>query len=179
MKAAALDAAHAAMVRLHEEASGLAPHQEARLLRLRATALGMRLQTSGDEAHVAPVLAEADLLLAFATRHDLGGQISGALLLRATTHALSGDLPAAVTAIDGVLDRLKAHGPPGTCPVRSRCAVGSSSASGTRRPRRRTWPRGCDWPPTGRPTWSTPPASTPIWPRSACTSAALTRHCGT
>lgn len=132
VKAAALDAAHAAMVRLHEEASGLAPHQEARLLRLRATALGMRLQTSGDEAHVAPVLAEADLLLAFATRHDLGGQISGALLLRATTHALSGDLPAAVTAIDGVLDRLKAHGPawhlPRTLALRGRIQLGLRDA---------------------------------------------------
>ncbi|MFF2896666.1 hypothetical protein [Streptomyces sp. NPDC057966] len=128
VKAAALASAHAAIVRLHEEASGLAPHQEARLLRLRATALGMRLQTSGDEAHVAPVLAEADLLLAFATRHDLGGQISGALLLRATTHALSGDLPAAVTAIDGVLDRLKAHGPawhlPRTLALRGRIQLG-------------------------------------------------------
>ncbi|MFF8418202.1 hypothetical protein [Streptomyces sp. NPDC015680] len=128
VKVAALASAHAAMVRLHEEASGLAPHQEARLLRLRATALGMRLQTSGDEAHVAPVLAEADLLLAFATRHELGGQISGALLLRATTHALSGDLPAAVTVIDGVRDRLKAHGPawhlPRTLALRGRIQLG-------------------------------------------------------
>ncbi|MEL5958544.1 tetratricopeptide repeat protein [Streptomyces sp. CLV115] len=128
VKVAALAAAHADMVRLHEEASGLAPHQEARLLRLRATALGMRLQTSGDEAHVAPVLAEADLLLAFATRHDLGGQISGALLLRGTTHALSGDLPAALTVIDGVLDRLKAHGPawhlPRTLALRGRLQLG-------------------------------------------------------
>ncbi|MEU2669917.1 hypothetical protein ABZ622_13780 [Streptomyces sp. NPDC007164] len=132
VKVAALAAAHAAMVRLHEEASGLAPHQEARLLRLRATALGMRLQTSGDEAHVAPVLAEADLLLAFATRHDLGGQISGALLLRATTHALAGDLPAAVTVIDGVLDRLKAHGPawhlPRTLALRGRLQLGLRDA---------------------------------------------------
>ncbi|MFD0341688.1 hypothetical protein ACFVH0_23935 [Streptomyces sp. NPDC127117] len=127
-KVAALSAAHASMVRLHEGTPGLAPHQEARLLRLRATALGMRLQTSGDEEHVAAVLAEVDLLLAFATRHDLGGQISGALLLRATTHALAGDLPAAVTVIDGVLDRLKAHGPawhlPRTLALRGRLQLG-------------------------------------------------------
>ncbi|MFD9321478.1 hypothetical protein ACFWDQ_28085 [Streptomyces sp. NPDC060053] len=110
-KAAALTAAHASLVRLHEETPGLAPFQEARLLRLRATALGLRLQTSGSDAHVAPVLAEVELLHAFATRHDLGGQISGALLLRASTHAISGDLPAAVTEIDALLDRLKAHGP--------------------------------------------------------------------
>ncbi|WP_329225744.1 hypothetical protein [Streptomyces canus] len=110
-KAAALTAAHVSMVRLHEETTGLAPYQEARLLRLRATALGLRLQTTGSKEHVAPVFAEADLLHAFATRHDVAGQISGALMLRASTHAISGDLPAAVTEIDALLDRLKAHGP--------------------------------------------------------------------
>lgn len=110
-KAAALTAVHASMVRLHEETPGLAPHQEARLLRLRATALGLRLQTTGSEEHVAPVFAEAELLRQFATRHDIDGQLSGALLLRASTHAISGDLPAAVTEIDALLDRLKAHGP--------------------------------------------------------------------
>ncbi len=110
-KAAALTAAHASMVRLHEETPGLAPYQEARLLRLRATALGLRLQTTGSEEHVAPVFAEVDLLHAFATRPDVIGQISGALHLRASTHAVSGDLPAAVTEIDALLDRLKEHGP--------------------------------------------------------------------
>jgi tetratricopeptide (TPR) repeat protein len=110
-KAAALTAAHASVVRLHEETTGLAPYQEARLLRLRATTLGLRLQTTGSKEHVAPVFAEADLLQAFATRHDVAGQISGALMLRASTHAISGDLPAAVTEIDALLDRLKAHGP--------------------------------------------------------------------
>ncbi|MFI6437769.1 hypothetical protein [Streptomyces sp. NPDC050759] len=110
-KAAALTAAHASVVRLHEETAGLAPYLEARLLRLRATALGLRLQTTGSKEHVAPVFAETELLHAFASRHDLAGQISGALLLRASTHAISGDLPAAVTEIDALLDRLKAHGP--------------------------------------------------------------------
>ncbi|MGW6603174.1 hypothetical protein [Streptomyces sp. NPDC055036] len=110
-KAAAFSVAHASMVRLHEETPGLTPYQEARLLRLRATALGTRLQTSESEEHVAPVFAEVDLLHAFATRHDVVGQISGALLLRAGTYAMSGDLSAAVTEVDGLLDRLKAHGP--------------------------------------------------------------------
>jgi tetratricopeptide (TPR) repeat protein len=110
-KAAALTAVHASVVRLHEETTGLAPYQEARLLRLRATALALRLQTTPSEEHVAPVFAEADLLQTFATRHDLPGQISGALMLRASTHAISGDLPAAVAEIDALLDRLKAHGP--------------------------------------------------------------------
>ncbi|MFF9350259.1 hypothetical protein [Streptomyces sp. NPDC014734] len=110
-KAAALAAAHAAVVRLHEETSGLAPYIEARLLRLRATTLGLRLQTSGSEEHMAPVLAEADLLHAFATRHDIGGQLAHALLLRTSTYAICGDLPTAVTEVDGLLDRLKAHGP--------------------------------------------------------------------
>ncbi|MFH9008671.1 hypothetical protein ACH4E5_36220 [Streptomyces afghaniensis] len=110
-QAAALTAAHASMVRLHKETSGLAPYQEARLLRLRATALGLRLQTSRSEEHIAPAFAEVDLLHEFATRHDVVGQISGALLLRASTHAISGDLPAAVTGIDVLLDRLRAHGP--------------------------------------------------------------------
>ncbi|MDQ0829404.1 tetratricopeptide (TPR) repeat protein [Streptomyces achromogenes] len=110
-KAAALTDAHTAVVRLHEGTPGLAPYLEARMLRLRATALGLRLQTTGDKAHIAPVLAEVDLLHAFATRHDLPGQISGSLLLRASTYALSGDLPAAVAEIDALLDRLKTHGP--------------------------------------------------------------------
>ncbi|MEU9286167.1 hypothetical protein AB0D57_15940 [Streptomyces sp. NPDC048275] len=131
-KAAALTAAHASLVRLHEETPGLAPYQEARLLRLRATALGLRLQTSGSEEHVAPVLAEVDLLHAFATRHDITGQISGALLLRASTCAISGDLPAAVSEIDAVLDRLKACGPawhlPRTLGLRGRLQLGLQDA---------------------------------------------------
>ncbi|MEU0971192.1 hypothetical protein ABZ357_39460 [Streptomyces sp. NPDC005917] len=131
-KAAALTAAHAALVRLHEETPGLAPYQEARLLRLRATALGLRLQTSRNEEHIAPVLAEVDLLLAFATRHDIAGQISGAHLLRASTYALSGDLPAALTEIDALLGRLKAHGPawhlPRTLGLRGRLQLGLSDA---------------------------------------------------
>ncbi|MDQ0585348.1 hypothetical protein [Streptomyces rishiriensis] len=110
-KVEALTAVHASTVRLHEDTPGLEPYQEARLLRLRATALGLRLQTSGSEEHVAPVLAEVDLLQAFATRHDLDWQISGARMLRASTYALSRDLPAAVTELDALLDRLKAHGP--------------------------------------------------------------------
>ncbi|MET9527487.1 hypothetical protein [Streptomyces coeruleorubidus] len=131
-KAAALTAAHASIVRLHEETPGLAPHLEARLLRMRATALGLRLQTSGSREHVAPVLAEVELLHAFATRHDVVGQVSGALLLRASTYALSGDLPAAVSEIDTLLDRLKAHGPawhlPRTLGLRGRLQLGLQDA---------------------------------------------------
>ncbi|MCG7202456.1 hypothetical protein [Streptomyces arenae] len=131
-KAAALTAAHAALVRLHEETSGLAPYLEARLLRLRATALGLRLQTSRNEEHAAPVFAEVDLLLDFATRHDIAGQVSGALLLRASAHAVSGDLPAAVSEIDALLDRLKAHGPawhlPRTLGLRGRIQLGLRDA---------------------------------------------------
>ncbi|WP_336320035.1 hypothetical protein [Streptomyces lavendofoliae] len=131
-KAARFTAAHQAMVRLHEETPGLAPHQEARLLRMRATALGLRLQTSGSEEHVAPAFAEADRLLAFATRHDITGQISGALLLRAGTHAVSGDLPAALTEADALLDRLKERGPawhlPRTLGLRGRLRLGLRDA---------------------------------------------------
>ncbi|MPY60331.1 hypothetical protein [Streptomyces spongiae] len=131
-KAAALTDAHASMVRLHDETPGLAPFQEARLLRLRATALGLRLQTSRSEEHVAPVLAEVDVLHAFATRHDLAGQLSGALLLRVSTYAISGDLPAAVTEIDALLDRLKAQGPawhlPRTRGLRGRLQLGLRDA---------------------------------------------------
>ncbi|MFF5157741.1 hypothetical protein ACFY3N_16045 [Streptomyces sp. NPDC000348] len=131
-KAAALTAAHASMVRLHEETPGLTPRQEARLLRLRATALGMRLQVSGDEEHIAPVLAEVDLLHTFATRHEVGTQIAGALLLRATTYAMTGDLPAALTATDGALDRLREHGPawylPRTLALRGRLHLGLQDA---------------------------------------------------
>ncbi|GCB53174.1 hypothetical protein [Streptomyces sp. NL15-2K] len=131
-KAAALTAAHASMVRMHEETPGVDPFQEARLLRMRATALALRLQTSGSEEHVAPVLAEVDQLHAFASRHDIVGQISGALLLRASTYAISGDLPAAVTEIDALLDRLKAHGPawhlPRTLGLRGRLQLGLQDA---------------------------------------------------
>ncbi|GAA2480371.1 hypothetical protein [Streptomyces longisporus] len=131
-KAAALTAAHASMVRLHEETPGLAPFQEARLLRLRATALALRLQTSRSDEHVAPVLAEVDLLHAFATRHDIVGQISGALQLRASTYAISGHLPAAVTQTDALLDRLKEHGPawhlPRTLGLRGRLQLGLRDA---------------------------------------------------
>ncbi|MFH9706268.1 hypothetical protein ACH4MW_04240 [Streptomyces luteogriseus] len=123
-KAAGLTAAHASMVRMHEETPGLTPHQEARLLRLRASALAQRLQTTGSQEHVAPVFAEADLLRAFATRHDLAVQVSVAHLLRATTYALSGDLPTAVTETDALLERLRTHGPawhlPRTCGLRGR-----------------------------------------------------------
>ncbi|MER7517193.1 hypothetical protein [Streptomyces sp. NPDC126499] len=110
-KAAALTAAHGDIVRLQEETPGLAPYQEARLLRLRVTALALRLQTSVTEENVAAVLAEVDLLHAFATRHDVIGQISGALRMRASTYAISGDLPAALTETDALLDRLRTHGP--------------------------------------------------------------------
>lgn len=131
-KAAALTAAHTSMVRLHEETPGLAPYQEARLLRLRATALALRLQTSRSDEHVAPVLAEVDLLHAFANRHDIVGQVSGALQLRASTYAISGDLPAAVTETDALLDRLKAHGPawhlPRTLGLRGRLQLGLRDA---------------------------------------------------
>ncbi|MFF5955065.1 hypothetical protein [Streptomyces luteogriseus] len=123
-KAARLTAAHASMVRMHEETPGLTPHQEARLLRLRASALAQRLQTTGSQEHVTAVFAEADLLREFATRHDLAVQISIAHLLRATTYAISGDLPTAVTEADALLERLRAHGPawhlPRTCGLRGR-----------------------------------------------------------
>lgn len=149
-KAAALTAAHASMVRLHEETSGLAPYQEARLLRLRATALGLRLQTSGSEEHVAPVLAEVDLLQEFATRHDLVGQISGALLLRASTYAISGDLPAAVTEIDALLDRLKTHGPawhlPRALGLRGRLQLGLQDARAAHTDLAEALRRAADWP---------------------------------
>ncbi len=108
---AALVDAYATLVRLHEEASGLAPFLEARLLRLRVSALGLRLQASGDREQVASVLAEAELLHDFATRHGLAGQIAGARLLRATTHAMSGDLPAALAETDALAGLLRTDGP--------------------------------------------------------------------
>ncbi|MFE2072972.1 hypothetical protein [Streptomyces misionensis] len=149
-RAAALTAAHAALVRLHEEASGLAPYQEARILRLRATALGLRLQTSRREEHIAPVFAEVDLLLAFATRHDIAVQVSGALMLRASTYALSGDLPAAVAELDALLDRLKAHGPawhlPRTLGLRGRVQLGLKDARAAHADLTESLRLAADWP---------------------------------
>ncbi|MFC9504757.1 hypothetical protein [Streptomyces sp. NPDC057002] len=149
-KAAALTAAHASMVRLHEETPGLTPYLEARLLRLRATALALRLQTSGSEEHVAPVFAEVELLHAFATRHDVAGQISGALLLRAGTHAMSGDLHAAVTEADALLDRLKAQGPawhlPRTLGLRGRLQLGLQDAQAAHADLTEGLRRAADWP---------------------------------
>ncbi|MGX1566162.1 hypothetical protein [Streptomyces sp. NPDC055506] len=149
-KAAALTAAHASMVRLHEETPGLTPYLEARLLRLRATALALRLQASGSEEHVAPVFAEVELLHAFATRHDIAGQISGALLLRAGTYAMSGDLPAAVTEADALLDRLKAQGPawhlPRTLGLRGRLRLGLQDAQAAHADLTEGLRRAADWP---------------------------------
>ncbi|MFF9295564.1 hypothetical protein ACH41C_00770 [Streptomyces althioticus] len=107
----ALSAAYATLVRLHEEAAGLAPFLEARLLRLRVSALGLRLQEAGDRQQVASVLAEAELLHDFAARHALAGQIAGARLLRATTHAMSGDLPTALAETDALVGLLRTDGP--------------------------------------------------------------------
>ncbi|OKJ22337.1 hypothetical protein AMK21_04425 [Streptomyces sp. CB00316] len=133
VKAAVLADAHAAVVRLQEEAPGLAPYIEGRLLRLRASALGVRLQTTGDQAHAAVVFAEADLLQEFATRHGLTTQVSGAMLLRAGTYALSGDLPAAVAEIDALRDRLASHGPawhlPRALGLRGRLQLGLRDAA--------------------------------------------------
>ncbi|MFF3994555.1 tetratricopeptide repeat protein [Streptomyces cyaneofuscatus] len=133
VKAAGLADAHAAVVRLQEEATGLAPYVEGRLLRLRASALGVRLQTSGDQAHAAVVFAEADLLQEFATRHGLTTQVSGAMLLRAGTYALSGDLPAAVAEIDALRDRLASDGPawhlPRALGLRGRLQLGLRDAA--------------------------------------------------
>ncbi|MGV9550656.1 hypothetical protein [Streptomyces ardesiacus] len=149
-KVAALSAAHAAMVRLHEETPGLVPYQEARLLRLRATALGLRLQASGSDEHVAPVLAEAGLLHAFATRHDVLGQIAGALLLRASTHAISGDLPAALAETDALLDRLKEHGPawhlPRALGLRARLRLGLKDAQAAHADLSEALRLAADWP---------------------------------
>ncbi|MFH8485037.1 hypothetical protein [Streptomyces longisporoflavus] len=131
-KTSALTATHATMVSLHEQTPDLAPYQEARLLRMRATALALRLQTSRSPEHVEPVFAEINLLQAFASRHGLAPQISGARLLRATTHALSGALLAAVTEADALLDQLKTHGPawhlPRTLGLRGRLQLGLHDA---------------------------------------------------
>ncbi|MEU1495016.1 hypothetical protein ACFYPA_21190 [Streptomyces sp. NPDC005775] len=128
----AMTAAHTAIVRLQEETPGLPPRQEGRLLRLRATSLCLRVQTTGDAEHVAAAFAEVDLLHTFAIRHDLRAQASGAALLRAGTHAVSGDLPAAVTELDTLLVRLKEHGPdwhlPRTFGLRGRINLGLRDA---------------------------------------------------
>ncbi|MFD7064005.1 hypothetical protein [Streptomyces sp. NPDC059906] len=149
-KAAALTAAHAAMVRLHEDTSGLATHQEARLLRLRATALGLRLQASGSDGHVAAVLDEIGLLHAFATRHDVLGQIAGALMLRASTYAIAGDLPAAVAETDALLERLKAHGPawhlPRALGLRARLRLGLQDAQAAHEDLGEALRLAADWP---------------------------------
>ncbi|GAA2916193.1 hypothetical protein ACFQZ0_12475 [Streptomyces erythrogriseus] len=129
---AALVDAYATLVRLHEEASGLAPFLEARLLRLRVSALGLRLQASGDPEQVASVLAEAELLHDFAARHGLAGQIAGAQLLRATTHAMSSDLPAALAETDALVGLLRTDGPawhlPRVLALRGRIQLGVGDA---------------------------------------------------
>ncbi|MEV8124176.1 hypothetical protein AB0P07_08675 [Streptomyces sp. NPDC085944] len=149
-KIAALTAAHAAMVRLYEETPGLAPYQEARLLRLRATALGLRLQTSGSDGHVTAVLDEVELLHAFATRHDILGQIAGALMLRASTYAIAGDLPAALAETDALLDRLKAHGPawhlPRALSLRARLRLGLQDAQAAHADLGEALRLAADWP---------------------------------
>lgn len=149
-RAAALTAAHASIVRLQQETSGLTPYQEARLLRLRATALGMRLQASQSDEHAAAVRAEVDLLHAFATRHDIAGQVTGARLMRASMHALCGDLPAAVAEIDDLLDRLRADGPawhlPHTLGLRGRFQLVLDDADAAHADLAEALQRAAEWP---------------------------------
>ncbi|NEA49979.1 hypothetical protein [Streptomyces sp. SID10815] len=149
-KAAALTDAHAAMVRLHEETPDLAPRQEARLLRLRASVLGLRLQTSGNEEHAAPAFAEIDLLHEHAVRHEVVGQVSGARLLRASTHALSGDLPAAVAEADALVERLRADGPawhlPRTLVLRGQIHLGLRDAEAAHADLTEALRLAADWP---------------------------------
>lgn len=156
-RVAALTAAHASVVGLHEGATALAPYQEARLLRLRATALGLRLQASGNQEHAAPVFAELDLLHTFASRHGIRGQISGARMLRATTHAMSGDLPAAITEIDAHLHDLREHGPawhlPRVLGLRGRLQLGTQDAEAAHASLSEGLRLAADWPAgTGDPT---------------------------
>ncbi|MEV6019957.1 MULTISPECIES: hypothetical protein [unclassified Streptomyces] len=150
-KSAALTAAHASVVALHEETPGLTPVHEARLLRLRASALGLRLQTSGDEEHAAPVFSEVDLLLEFATRHDIVGQVSGGLHLRAGAYALSGDLPAAVTTLDELIERLKEQGPawhlPRALGLMGRLRIGQRDAEAAHASLSEALRLAAEWPP--------------------------------
>jgi len=149
-KAAALSSVHAAVVRMQEGTPDLAPYQEARLLRLRATALGLRLQASGSEEHVAPVLAEVDLLHAFATRHGVVGQVAGARLLRASTYAISGDLPAARTETETLLAELKEQGPawhlPRALGLRARLQLGLRDARAAHADLTEALRLAADWP---------------------------------
>ncbi|MFF8486769.1 hypothetical protein [Streptomyces antibioticus] len=135
-RTAALTDAHASMVRMQEAATGLTPRFEGRLLRLRATALGLRLQVSRDKEFAAPALAEADLLLAHATEHDIAGQMCRAMMLRAGNHALAGELPTAVAEMDALLDRLRAQGPawhiPSALGLRGRLHLGLRDAESAR-----------------------------------------------
>ncbi|MYQ78770.1 MULTISPECIES: tetratricopeptide repeat protein [unclassified Streptomyces] len=131
-KAEGLTAGHAHVVRLHEETPGLTPCQEGRLLRMRASALCLRAQLTRSEEHLAAAAAEVEQLHTYATRHELAVQISGAVLLRAGTHALSGDLPTALTVLDAHADRLRQHGPawhlPRTLGLRGRFRMGLRDA---------------------------------------------------
>ncbi|MCF3962436.1 hypothetical protein L1885_12310, partial [Streptomyces fuscigenes] len=149
-EAAALAGAHASMVRLQEETPDLAPHQEARLLRLRATALGIRLQKTAGERDRAPVLAEVDLLRDFALRHGIAGQVSGALLLRASTYAVSGDLPGAVTEADALVERLEEEGPawhlPRALGLRGRLRLGLADARAAHADLTEALRRAAEWP---------------------------------
>lgn len=131
-KAEAMTGAHTALTRLHDEAEGLAPFQEARLLRMRSTALGMRLEAQPTEEHTAAAFAEVARLHDFAAAHDLPGQVCRALLLRASTYAIGGDLPAAKRELDGLAARLRAEGPdwhlPHTLGLRGRIHLGLRDA---------------------------------------------------
>ncbi|WP_405940258.1 hypothetical protein OG338_29465 [Streptomyces sp. NBC_00726] len=131
-KAEGLTAGHARVVRLHEDTPGLTPCQEGRLLRMRASALCLRAQLTRSDEHLASAAAEVEQLHTFATRHELAVQISGAVLLRAGTYALSGDLPTALTVLDAHVDHLRQHGPawhlPRTLGLRGRFKMGARDA---------------------------------------------------
>ncbi|MGW5353936.1 hypothetical protein ACWERV_25880 [Streptomyces sp. NPDC004031] len=133
-KAAAMTAAHTALTRLQAEAEDLAPYQEARLLRLRSTALGMRLEAQPTQEHTEAAFGEVELLHDFAVAHELDGQVCRAVLLRASTYAISGDLNAASRELDGLLTRLRAQGPawhlPHALGLRGRVHLGLRDADG-------------------------------------------------
>ncbi len=146
----ALTAAHAAIVRLHQETPGLTPQLEARLLRLRASALGLRLQTSRSQEHIAPAFADLDLLQEFAQRHGLANQVSGAGLLRGTLHALAGDLPAATVELDALITQLRSAGPawhlPRTLGLRGRVHLGTQKLQAAHSDLTEALRLAADWP---------------------------------
>lgn len=146
--------AHAAVLRLLEEAAGLSPLQEARILLTGCNALVLRVRAVRDDAHTAEAMTHIARLDAFAERHGLESTAQRAALMRATVHVIDGELPAAAGILDAVHRRVQERGPAWNIPrvleLRGRVRLWLGDAEGAHADLNEALRRTAGWPHAGR-----------------------------